>query len=602
MKCGLEIHQRLDSKKLFCSCYSSPNESSSTPARIIERRQHPVASELGSIDSASVFEASANKKFIYLAPAECSCLVETDEEPPHELGREALVSAVEICTHFNSSLIDELQIMRKAVIDGSNTSGFQRTGLLATGGEISTSKGPVRIQTISLEEESAGIVERKDGTTIYRLDRLGIPLIEIATAPDILDSAHARETAQKIGEILRLSGKVQRGLGSIRQDLNVSIEGGARTEIKGAQELDQIPILIENEIKRQESLLNVISQVKIKLGETPDFPAHIPDVSSAFANTKCGLIQKAVAKKGRVLGLRLPKHDGLLGFELCPGRRYGTELSDYAKTAGVGGIIHSDEDMGKYQISVQELETLKARLGLEQGDAFVLVAAEERTARKALLAVWARSLEMEIPAETRKANPDGTSSYMRPLGTGARMYPETDIPPIRITREMVEGIKKKSEGKSPDELKGKITTMLNKELAAQVLRGKHVPLFLSLSEKINDAPLVAITLTKTLTELRRDGFEIKDVEAVLSDLFSVYSSGLFVKAAIPEILKKMREGKSATDAATELGLIKLTGEELQKAIEGEQGNISKIMAKYRLRIDGDDLRKLVGKKGQQAPR
>ncbi|MEM2963014.1 MAG: Glu-tRNA(Gln) amidotransferase subunit GatE, partial [Candidatus Anstonellales archaeon] len=359
MKCGLEIHQRLDTNKLFCNCPSPPTESEVIPSRIIKRRLHPVSSEIGTLDSAALFEASSDKSFTYLAPYQYSCLVELDEEPPHKINPEALLFALELANYFGSTPVDEVQVMRKTVIDGSDTSGFQRTMLLAVGGSVETSRGHVGIQTICLEEESAGIIERKKGETLYSLGRLGIPLVEIATAPEIIDGEHAKEVASIIGEILRLSGRVQRGIGTIRQDLNISVEGGARVEIKGAQELNQLPTLIENEIKRQNSLLELMNNLKSRFGEFSGFPAYISEVTSVFTNTRCAMIKKMLSQKCGVFGIRLPKHKGILGFELCPGIRYGTELSFYAKTAGVGGILHSDEDLSRYSISNEELEKLK---------------------------------------------------------------------------------------------------------------------------------------------------------------------------------------------------------------------------------------------------
>ena len=253
-KCGIEIHNRIATKhKLFCSCF--PRFSVEKPEFVLRRKLRAVAGELGAKDTAAVFEYLRDRTFFYECYPKESCLVEADEEPPHAVNMEALIVALQVAKMLKADIPDEIHFMRKTVIDGSNTGGFQRTAIVGMNGTLETSKGTVRITNISLEEESAGIVEQRDGEITYRLDRLGIPLIEIGTATDIKDPEHAKEVAEKLGMIVRSTGKSQRGIGTIRQDINVSIKGGARVEIKGVQELDLIPKIIDNEIMRQIGLI-----------------------------------------------------------------------------------------------------------------------------------------------------------------------------------------------------------------------------------------------------------------------------------------------------------------------------------------------------------
>ncbi len=260
LKCGLEIHQQLDTEhKLFCNCKA--RLSSEKPIAVITRKLRPVAGELGEIDIAALHETLQNKEFNYNLYPEESCEVEADEEPPHELNTEALEIALRIALKLNCTIPDELHIMRKQVLDGSNTTGFQRTLLVGLNGWIDTKHGRVGIENVSLEEESAQIIKREKNSVVYGLDRLGIPLIEIGTAPDIKTPEQAKEVAEHIGMVLRGTGKVKRGIGTIRQDLNVSIKGGQRVEIKGVQELKMIPKIIENEISRQQGLIKKGKQV-----------------------------------------------------------------------------------------------------------------------------------------------------------------------------------------------------------------------------------------------------------------------------------------------------------------------------------------------------
>ncbi|MBD3248496.1 Glu-tRNA(Gln) amidotransferase subunit GatE [Candidatus Woesearchaeota archaeon] len=252
-KCGIEIHQQLNTNKLFCSCPSSNLRDTKADVKF-ERRLRAVAGETGKIDIAAQYEMNKSKKFIYEADSKDTCLVEMDEEPPHPINRDAVTIALEVSKLLNAKIVDEIQVMRKTVIDGSNVSGFQRTALVACDGYVETSKGKVRIPTIMIEEEAAQKIEEKKDSIKYRLDRLGIPLIEIGTEPDIKDPEHAKETAEKIGMILRSTGKVKRGLGTIRQDVNVSIKERNRVEIKGFQDIRSMPKVIEIEIQRQKKL------------------------------------------------------------------------------------------------------------------------------------------------------------------------------------------------------------------------------------------------------------------------------------------------------------------------------------------------------------
>jgi Glu-tRNA(Gln) amidotransferase subunit E-like FAD-binding protein len=256
LKCGLEVHQQLDTKKLFCSCPSILRQEK--PDYAVHRRLHVVAGESGEIDIAAKYEAIKNLDFEYQSYYDNTCLVELDESPPNEINQEALKIAIQLALLLNCEILPYTQIMRKTVIDGSNVSGFQRTLLIARKGGVETKEGRVGIDSLALEEDAARIIEKNKGKAVYRLDRLGIPLVEISTSPDIKNEKQAKEVALHIGEILRAC-KVKRGIGTIRQDVNMSIsyEGnqGSRIEIKGVQEPDLIEKTLLTEIERQKRLI-----------------------------------------------------------------------------------------------------------------------------------------------------------------------------------------------------------------------------------------------------------------------------------------------------------------------------------------------------------
>ena len=295
-KCGLEIHQQLETKKLFCDC---PSILTDKIDLIIKRRLKAVAGESGKIDIAAIHETQKNKEFIYKINYENTCSVEYDEEPPHNLNKDALGIALQIVLLLNAKIPDELQIMRKTVVDGSNTSGFQRTVLVGRNGYINTSKGKVRISIICLEEDSARKIKEEDKSITFNLDRLGIPLIEIGTEPDIKDPEHAKETAKILGMILRSTGKVKRGIGTIRQDVNVSIENGSRVEIKGFQDLRKMPLIIEKEIKRQLKTKIKPEVRKANPNGTTSFLRPIPGEARMYPETdiRTITITKEILKK-----------------------------------------------------------------------------------------------------------------------------------------------------------------------------------------------------------------------------------------------------------------------------------------------------------------
>lgn len=290
-KCGLEVHQQLNPEngKLFCDCPAILRKDE--PDFIVQRKLHSVAGEEGSIDLAVQYQSSLNKDFIYQGYNGTTCLVELDEEPPHQINEDALKIGLQIAILMNMKIIPITQIMRKTVIDGSNTSGFQRTMLIARDGFVETDEGKFGIKFLYLEEDAARIISREKSKDVYRLDRLGIPLVEVVTDPDIKNPKQAQKVALKIGEILR-SCRVKRGLGTIRQDVSVSIHNGNRVEIKGAQDIDLLPTIVENEIIRQEKEKTVKAEVRNALpdGKT-EFLRPMPGAARMYPETDLPLLK-----------------------------------------------------------------------------------------------------------------------------------------------------------------------------------------------------------------------------------------------------------------------------------------------------------------------
>jgi Glu-tRNA(Gln) amidotransferase subunit E-like FAD-binding protein len=296
-KSGLEVHQQLDTHKLFCKCPSVLRKDE--PDFLVERKLHAVAGETGEIDIAAKHEAGKEKEFIYEGYHENVCLVDLDEEPPREINEEALKIALQISLLLNAKTFPITQIMRKTVIDGSNTSGFQRTAMIAHDGWVDTSYGRARIEGIFLEEDSARPTKREDKKVIYRLDRLGIPLVEITTDASMKNPEQVREVALHIGNILR-SCKVKRGIGTIRQDVNFSIKKGDRVELKGFQDQRVMVSVINNEIKRHLSIIEsgkkIVQEVRNVLPDgTTEYMRPIPGQARMYPETDLPLLKMSRA-------------------------------------------------------------------------------------------------------------------------------------------------------------------------------------------------------------------------------------------------------------------------------------------------------------------
>jgi len=576
LKVGLEFHQMLDTKhKLFCSCPTIILPPEEKEDYVFKRKLRPVASELGEVDPAALFEFKRKRVYEYHHLDEASCLVEADEEPPHDLNREALTTALIVALMLNSHPVDEVQVMRKTVIDGSNTTGFQRTALIALGGWVEIDGKKIPIQTICLEEDAARKIVESDKTVVYRLDRLGIPLIEIATAPTISSPEEAEKTALRIGQILRLTGRVKRGIGTIRQDINISIKNGAKIEVKGVQKLGLIRKVVAYEVQRQLALLEIKEILHKRKISEDDLKQTPLDVTEVFRNTKSKIIRRTLKKGGKVIAIKLPGFKGILGREIQPGRRFGTELADRAKYwSGVGGILHSDE-LPNYGISEKEVEAVSKILNLGPQDGFVIVADAEEKALNAINAVVERCIEAlrGVPEETRGPNPDGTTHFSRPRPGAARMYPETDIRPKRITPEYLENVKKLL----PEPLSSKLSKFIKKyglsrDLAEKMISSYRLDLFEKLVEKYPHVSptLVASTLENTLKSLRRENVPVDELEdETFEELFSLLDSGTIVKESIPEILRyvALNPGKRVIDAVNELSLRALPLEEVERIID-----------------------------------
>ncbi|MFA5931440.1 MAG: Glu-tRNA(Gln) amidotransferase subunit GatE [archaeon] len=548
LKCGLEVHQQLDTGKLFIR---TPSILTDEIDFTVERKLRPVASELGEYDKTAIDAFKRNETFYYSGKKENISLIELDEEPPQPMDEEALKTVLEVALLCNSKPVSKLITMRKTVIDGSNTSAFQRTSLVSLGGsfEIKTSEGKAKkigVQTIVLEEDAARPIKKEDGKVYYNLDRLGIPLIELATDPDIRTPAEAIATAGKIGEVMRLTGRTKRGKGTIRQDVNVSIAQGSRCEIKGCQELEMIGTVVEKEAERQLDLLNLKEKLNEKFGKLKnkqELFSESTELTNVFTNSAAKFV------KGKtIFAMKLNNLKGSLG-EKIGAKRFGSELSNYAKATGVSGLLHRDE-LPNYGITQNEVEDVCKALKCTNEDNFVLIVAQKENALKAFEAIKGRILVAfeRVPMETRGALEDGSSEYQRPIAGEARMYPETDIPFKEINSKYLLVLEKGLPKNVSEREKAYAKMGLSTNHVEEMKLNNFARFFEETVALGAQAKVAAGLLLQTLTELKRNGVEVEKVaREELRELLILESKGKISKNNLGEAVEAISKGKTISE-------------------------------------------------------
>ena len=538
LKVGLEIHQQLaSSTKLFCRCngfHDTGNEI------YFNRILRPTQSELGKTDPAALFESRKAKKMNYIANTNTSCLVEADEEPPHEISQEALDIALTISYLLNSEPVDEIHVMRKLVIDGSNTTGFQRTVIIATGGELQVEDISIPVLAISLEEDASRIIEKNEDESTYSLDRLSIPLIEITLAPMKFKEEETEKIALTLGRLMRTTGKVARGIGTIRQDVNISIDGENIIEVKGVQQLDMLTSIIEFENDRQINLVNIKNEL-LKRGLNKDnFTTKSIEVSNIFKNTDSKLIKKVLQANGKIMAVKAQKFKGLIGQEKQKGTRLGRDISSLVKFFGYGGIFHSDE-LPNYGITEDECRNVNGILKNQENDGFIILTGKSNNMEIAVKSIENRLKQclIGIPAETRMPTEEGMTNFMRPRPGSARMYPETDIIPVRITNEKRYQIKESLPESYDRQINNYKQIGLNDKLSIQIFDSKYKSLFEKLVKEIDLPPnFIAAQLTETLINLSRNDVDISKIKDIdLEVIFVEIQNGVIAKESFEKIIQ-----------------------------------------------------------------
>jgi glutamyl-tRNA(Gln) amidotransferase subunit E len=569
---GLEIHQQLATgAKLFCRC--KPIESDEYPIKF-SRKLRITSSELGEFDPSAIFEKSKEKTILYCANPESSCLVEQDDEPPHDLDPNAKETVLIMSSALKSNIFNEIYVMRKLVIDGSNTSGFQRTMLVSMGGSLEVNGKKVGVQSICLEEDAAKLLQDSKETREYSLDRLGVPLVEIALDPVSGTPEEIKNIALTLGRMLRATKRVGRGIGSIRQDVNVSIEGGgAVIEVKGVQKLDQLEKVIEYEAKRQHGLKIIAEKLQTLNIEKITKEKDVRDVSDIFKSCKSKIIQKSLSEGSSIKAMRIKGFSGMFGWEPYPGIRLGKQLGELVRFFGLGGLFHSDE-LPNYGIEESEIHEVKNILEIKSNDAFIIVAGNEKKLDIVIESIIKRIEDARkgIPAETRAATITGETVFLRPRPGSSRMYPETDIPPIIVDNAEIDHARNKIPRSWEENLMAlQKQYELNQQLSAQIFDSEYLDLFETICKDKRISPnFVASTLCGTITNLERRGMDSTLLRTGdIFEAFRLVTEGKIAKESLEMIFESIMSGKSKSisDAIKSNALNTVEDAELHKILD-----------------------------------
>ncbi len=607
LKCGLEIHQQLDTEtKLFCRC-PSKLQGTRVPDFNTMRYMRPVLGEMGTFDKAMLTEYKKGKTIIYEGYNDVICTYELDDTPPFSCNEEARKIALELALLLNANIIEEMHVSRKNYLDGSVPSGFQRTMILGTDGYITLKNGKkIRIAILSLEEEAARKIKTENKTNFYRLDRLGIPLVEVTTQPDINTPEECRECAERIGLLLWITN-VKKVLGSIRQDVNVSIKSGTRIEIKGVQKLSWITLLINHEISRQLNLIEIREELKNRKVSEKDIPQEPVDLTSLMGKTGSKSIATGIKSGKKLYGLNFKGFKGIFGKELMEDYRFGTEVSSKVKViSGLKGIIHSDEKLENYNFSQDEIKKIQNKLNSKEKDCFVLVLGTIKELKKAVDIIINRIkyIFKGVPPETRKALDNGNTEFLRELHGGARLYPDTDSQAIMNTIEETKQIQKTLPNYPWDIIEdyAKMYKVEQSSIKKLIFNGK-LSLFDSLIDIYPAKPSIIITtLLNTAKAIKREG---KIIENITNDdykkIFLELKNKKIGKEAIEDIMRLKADSPNLTieQSIENLNLESLSIEDLKIIINEIVNKNLKIIKEREMRsmgpLMGEVMKKVRGK-------
>jgi len=536
-KSGLEIHQQIyTEKKLFCRCPAG-KYSHEVNAEIL-RHMRPTLSELGEYDGTALMEFKTKKEIIYQINRDTVCTYEMDDTPPFQINEDALEKSITIGMMLKCNMIDEIHIARKQYLDGSIPTGFQRTTIFGVDGEIPYKDRVIHIIQISLEEDSCREVSDIGHTRIYNTDRLGMPLMETVTAPEMKNPYEVMEVGERLSSLVKSTGLVRTGAGAAREDVNVSITGGTRIEIKGVPSLNRIPRLTYSEAMRQWNLLRLKDELEKRGITSETFESKKDIVTKVIKKAIYKPIKDAIDENKTIGCVTLRGFKGLLRWQTQTDTYFSKELSDRVRVIAclttLPNIIHSDS-MGE-TLFASEWQAVKKYVGAKDNDVIVLVWGDERDVETAMneIIIRAKEATIGVPSETRQALKDGTTGFERILPGPERMYPDTDLPPKRILREQLDRIRKTLPEYYWDSEKWYESLGLPDDVISPLAISKYARLFKKLVNDLKINPVLAsvalIQFPKRLLKKKLNPANIS--EETLYEIFKMYKDGAIAREGI----------------------------------------------------------------------
>ncbi len=606
---GLEIHQQvLTKKKLFCRCPAGIY-STLWDAEIL-RHMRPTLSELGEYDGTALMEFKTRKEIIYQINKRTVCTYEFDDTPPFAMNEDALDIALEVSILLNLNLVSELHIARKQYLDGSIPTGFQRTTILGVDGWIPFRDGRVRIRQLGLEEDACREVSDEGHVRTYITDRLGMPLIETVTYPDMKTPQDVAAVGEILRRLVRSTRKMRTGPGAARQDVNVSVRGGTRVEIKGVSSIKRIPTLVHNEAFRQIALLEIRDELARRKITAESFSSAEADLTEKIGKTRFLPILHALEKGGRVYGVLLRGFEGLMRHSTGPGRSFFQEFCDRVRVVACIDILPNaaTTDLPDGNLSPESWKAVRSALGASAGDAAVLVwgARDDAATAAGEIALRAREAVKGVPSETRQAMPDGTTGFERVLPGPDRMYPDTDLPPKPISDERMGKARAAVQETPWSRLERYARIGVPAQLAQKLSISPHAPAFDRVLDRSGASPgFAAGIFADRFRQLEREGLDLGRLgEEFLARVFSLQAGGKIHRDAVLRIIVRRlcEREETAEDIVRDMGLSPASGDEISAAlasavaeasdIEFKEGGarlrfvMGRAMSALRCRVDG----------------
>ncbi|MCU0660896.1 MAG: Glu-tRNA(Gln) amidotransferase subunit GatE [Myxococcota bacterium] len=543
LMCGVEIHQQLlTQRKLFCRCpaglYSHHHDAE------VVRHMRPTLSELGEYDGTALMEFKTKKNITYLLDRRSVCTYEMDDTPPFEVNREAVEIALEISLALGSNIVGEFHVIRKQYLDGSIPTGFQRTAITGVGGRLPYRGKQIGIIQLSVEEDSCREVSDRGHDIVFRTDRLSMPLVEVVTEPDMHTPQEAADVVRLIGRVMRSTGRVRRGAGASRQDVNVSVRGGTRIEIKGVPSISLIPGLVAGEGVRQKMLLDMREEM-LRLGLTPQTFADCRgvDVSYLFEREETPFTRATLRAGGRFMAVRLPGMRDLLSTKVGRTRTFADELGGRVRVIAcldVRPLVVTDDTCHDLGIRDERWRTLRKKLRCKATDAVALAHGPVVDAQCAVAEIVARVVECfeGVPRETRQVRSGGETDFERILPGPDRMYPDTDSPPLAVTDEWLAALAARRRTPVWELDEQLMAVGLPRDVAENLAISPRLPLWQKAVDGGADPKALGLLLGMRWTALVRRGLPLKRIpEGTLRDLFAAAAAGRVMYEALPMLLE-----------------------------------------------------------------